>query len=98
MTPEEIARQLGARIVAGGDTPPDPVCAVCGGPRSPRRGGGPALCAPCSWAELGTTAYKLALAVEFHLSLKVIEDRLYRYGPPFVNPRAWITARTRLRH
>lgn len=96
MRARDIARQLGAELI---DAPaPDGMaaCVRCGRPRLPYADGRAALCTRCTCAELGVPPLTLALAVEFHLSIKATETRLEKYGPPHINPKAWITPRSRL--
>lgn len=90
-------RQLGAHVVPDDGPQVAGVCMNCGRRPTGWPASQPAICGPCSAAELGTTAYALALAVEFHLSIKACEARLERFGPPHVNPREWQTPRSRWR-
>jgi hypothetical protein len=98
MRTRDIMRLLGAHLVAGGGPESPGVCTNCGRRPTGWPASKPAICAACSAAELGTTAYALALAVEFHLSIKVCEARLERFGPPSVSPKEWLTPRSRLRY
>lgn len=97
MRARDIARALGARPVDQATPPGYARCTRCSGLRLAYADGRPALCARCSCADMGTTPYKLALAVEFHLSLARVDAKLGKDGTPLTNPKAWITARSRLR-
>lgn len=73
-----------------------PSCVDCGGPVSQHRDGRPTLCAPCTYTELGVSAYDLALMTEFRLSRTAYYARLEKFGWPNFSPKAWITSKSRL--
>lgn len=75
-----------------------PLCSVCGAARAANEHDHPGLCRRCTLHELGTTEAALSLSVEFHISLHAAEVRLEKYGPPHINPKAWLTPRSRLRY
>jgi hypothetical protein len=71
---------------------------VCGADREDKEHDLPGLCPRCTRHELGTNEAALSLSVEFHISLHAAEVRLEKYGPPHINPKAWLTPRNRLRY
>lgn len=72
-------------------------CPTCGRETQPSRAGHRSTCRRCTLRELGTTQLALSLAVEFGKSLKVIDERLEKFGPPHINPKAWVTPRSKLK-
>ena len=97
MRTRDIVAALGGRVVDPATLVRADVCTACSGPARGYPDGRPVVCERCICRELGTTPYALALAVEFHLSIKVCEARLERFGPPSVSPKEWLTPRSRLR-
>lgn len=57
----------------------------------------PTLCSDCTLADVGVRDGELALMTEFHLSVKALQSKLEKYGPPHVSPKEWLTPRARLR-
>lgn len=92
-----LVATLGAALIEPGTPEHSTGCYRCGRPVTVALGAAGAVCARCAGAELGTTAYALGLASEFHLSVKTVERRLERFGPPSVSPKEWLTPRSRLR-
>lgn len=72
-------------------------CDTCGCLGAGYKDGRPYSCRYCCYAELETTEYIAALRAEFHLSNKVVQARLEKYGPPNIAPKEWLTPKSRLR-
>lgn len=92
----DVAAAFTGRIVEGTTAGDSQFCMQCDVEVSGYADRRATLCGPCTYAELGTTAYIAALRTEFGLSQKVVEARLEKYGPPYVAPKEWITPKSRL--
>lgn len=99
MTPDQRRAAEVVAAILGGEVidPHRDTCPACGVRTRPSAAGHRTYCRHCSYVALGVHPYTLALAVEFHISVRAVEARLEKYGPPYVNPKAWITPAERVR-